>query len=184
MASRAYALLLLVLAFAMFVAASPVAETRALAARHNGVDSLDCILNVLIQLKADIFIIIEKINVIGGKGDCSSLIGQIVVLINAAVAAIVEIGIVINLRDTVKIGVIAQVCADILIAISACVGVVAKIAVNVNAAAQLDLCLQGLFVQLNVCIAGLLKLIAPLCVGISINVSVVLKVVLGLVGLL
>ncbi|KZV97541.1 hypothetical protein EXIGLDRAFT_832798 [Exidia glandulosa HHB12029] len=184
--SRAYAVVLALVAFSMFAVASPLSETKemALAQRHNGVDSLDCILNVLIDLKVQIIAILDQIKLLKGKGDCSGLIGQIIVLINGALAAIVEIGVVVNLSDTVKIGVIAKVCADILIAIQAHIGVFAKIAVNVAAVVQLDLCLQAFLVQLNVCIVGVLSVIAPLCAGISVHVNLVLSVVLGVLGLL
>ncbi|EJD50092.1 hypothetical protein AURDEDRAFT_160635 [Auricularia subglabra TFB-10046 SS5] len=186
--SRIVSLLLAALAFALFAFATPLAVPGTdIAVRctscGTGESQLDLLLALVIKLKADILIIIGQIKELGPGADCSGLIAQIVVLINVCVAALVKIGVVVDLSDTVKVQAVARICADILIALQGCVGALFAIPVNVSAVVSLDLCLKGLFVQLGVCIAGILRIIAPLCLNLRFLLRLSLRLCIGILGL-
>ena len=97
--------------------------------------------------------------------DISVYVGQIVVLIHACVAALLKVGVVVDLSNKDHITAIAKVCADIIVSISGCVGVFANILVNLTAVVTLDIAVQAWLVQLNLCVSGVIAVIAPLCVS-------------------
>ncbi|KAH7100977.1 hypothetical protein BKA62DRAFT_202226 [Auriculariales sp. MPI-PUGE-AT-0066] len=171
--SRLLAVVFTFLAFAMVAFAGPVAKTAVtdLAVRTSDSDKLDAILQILVDLQVKIKAILVIVAKLSITADISSYCNQIVVLVNAAVKAIVAVGVVVDLSATVKITAIAQVCAAIIIDISACIKVFINILVNITAVINLDLAIHALVVQLGACISGILVIIAKLCVNININVG-------------
>ncbi|KZV97551.1 hypothetical protein EXIGLDRAFT_764343 [Exidia glandulosa HHB12029] len=182
MQSRIVSLIFALFAFSLFAYASPVAS-KEVAAVARATAPLDVILNLFADLKANIDLHIAALAKLDAKADISVIVGQIVVLINACVTALVSVGAVVDLSDKTKITAIATVFAQILINLQACITVFAAILVNVTAVVNLDIALKGLLVQLNVCVAGILVVIAPLVVKITAVVNLPLTLVITLLGL-
>lgn len=173
--SRLYSVLVALFAFSLFAFASPVASKEVVARTD---DPLTVVLNLCLDLQVKIKAILVLIGTLpsfpslraltpvsaklSATADISVLVGQIVVLVNACVTALISVGAIVDLSDTVKINAIATVCAQIIVDIHACITVFVAILVNVVACANLDLALQALLVQLNICISGILLIIAPL----------------------
>ncbi|EJD40325.1 hypothetical protein AURDEDRAFT_127799 [Auricularia subglabra TFB-10046 SS5] len=160
MQSRLASLFFAFFAFGLFAYASPVASKDVAVARAAG--TLDAILNIFLDLQAKINVHIAALAKLSVNADISVVVAAIIVEIKACITALVSVGAVVDLSDKDKITVIANVCAQILISIFASVTVYAKILVNITAVVSLDLALQGLLVQLNLCISGILVIIAPL----------------------
>ncbi|EJD39995.1 hypothetical protein AURDEDRAFT_116032 [Auricularia subglabra TFB-10046 SS5] len=178
--SRAASTLLALTAFAAVAYASPVASREVAAV---ATDPLTVILNLCLDLKAKIDAIISIMIDLDVKADISVYIGQIVVLVHACVAALLKVGVVVDLSHKDHIAAIAHVCADIIVSISGCVGVFASILVNLTACITLDIAIQAWLVQLNLCVGGVLSVIAPLCVSITGTVNLALTLVIALLGL-
>ncbi|KZV92042.1 hypothetical protein EXIGLDRAFT_693083 [Exidia glandulosa HHB12029] len=186
--SRVLAVLFALLAFVLFAVSMPLAVPGTdIAVRCSscgtGQSQLDLLLALVVDLQVKITPLIAEIRALGAGNDCSALIAQIVVLVNACVAAMVKIGLVVDLHDTVKIHAIARVCADIIIALQGCVGGLFALPVNVTAVVSLDLCLKGLLVQLGICVVGILRVIAPLCLNLKVVLHLSLRLCIGILGL-
>ena len=54
---------------------------------------------------------------------------------------------------------------------------------NITAVVSLDIALQGLLVQLNLCISGFIVILAPLCVSLTTYVNLVLTACIAILGL-
>lgn len=94
------------------------------------------------------------------KADISVYIAKIVVLINVCIAAIVKVGVVLDLSDKDKIHAIAVVVAQIIVDISACISVFLDILVNVTACVSLDAAIKLLLINLNLNVSGIISIIA------------------------
>ncbi|EJD40000.1 hypothetical protein AURDEDRAFT_116035 [Auricularia subglabra TFB-10046 SS5] len=178
--SRLASVLFALFAFSLFAYASPVATKEVARAA----DPLTVILNLLLDLKAKIDVHIAALVKLDIHADISVIVGQIVVLINVCVTAIVNVGVVLDLKDKDKIKAIAVVCAQIIISLQACITVFVNILVNITAVVKLDIAVQACLIQLNVCISGFLVILAPLCVSITAVVNLSLGLVITLLGLL
>ncbi|EJD39999.1 hypothetical protein AURDEDRAFT_170978 [Auricularia subglabra TFB-10046 SS5] len=180
--SRLPSVLLALFAFSLVAYASPVSSKEvAVSARDN--DQLTACLNILLDAKVKIDVIIAALVKLDASANITVLVGQIVAIISACATAIVNVGVIVDLSDTVQITAIATVCAQIIVSIQACITVFASILVNLVAVVNLDLALQVLLLNLQGCISGILVIIAPLCVNITVVVNLSLPLVISLLGL-
>ncbi|KZV88959.1 hypothetical protein EXIGLDRAFT_838823, partial [Exidia glandulosa HHB12029] len=186
--SRSLAVLMTMLAFGSILAiASPVPEASSntgLAVVERGGAPLVVILNLFLDLQVKINAVLVLLAKLNGKGSCADLVAQIVVLINACVSAVINVGVVVDLSDTVTLHAIATVCAQIILDIQAHITVFASILVNVLAVVNLDIAIQGCLLNLNICVSGIVSIIAPLCVSLTGVVNLSLGLVLTVLGLL
>ncbi|EJD40319.1 hypothetical protein AURDEDRAFT_115937 [Auricularia subglabra TFB-10046 SS5] len=168
----------------VFALASPVPEAKNELEVRGGNAQLLAILNLCIDLQVKIEAILVVIANLGGKGSCAGPVGQIVLLIQAFITAIIKIGVVVDLSDTVTINAIVSIIVSIILNIQAHITVFASIIVNVLAVVNLDLALQGCLINLNICISGIISIIAPLCLTLTGVLNLSLTLVIGLLGLL
>jgi len=174
---------LFIITFGMFALASPLVETRATDMVARGGDSqLTAILNIFLDLQVNIKVVITALLALPHTADCATLVAELVVLIQACITAVIDVGVVVQL-DAVIVAQIAAVVAEILVSINACVTVFASILVNVVAVVNLDICLQTLLIHLNLCVSGILVIIAPLAVNITVVVNLALSLVITLLAL-
>ncbi|EJD34986.1 hypothetical protein AURDEDRAFT_130862 [Auricularia subglabra TFB-10046 SS5] len=149
----------------VFALASPVPEAKNELEVRAGNAQLLAILNLCLDLKVKIEAILVVIGNLGGKGSCAGPVGQIVVLIQAFITAVRDIGVVVDLSDTVTLDAIVSIIVSLILHIQECIrrfGLIPILPINILAVVNLDIALQGLLLNLNICISGIISIIAPL----------------------
>ncbi|KAF8677440.1 hypothetical protein RHS04_06169 [Rhizoctonia solani] len=176
--TRLTSILLFVLSLGFLVSALPTTESKALAARH----ASDDLLGLIVDLKAKVDVDVKAIVAVDVVADLAVKLEVLVADVTACAQAVLAIGANIDIDASVKAQVVLQVAAIISVIVKLCVDLVAKfgLLVVIGLLVKIDVCLNLLLVNLQVCIAGIISLIVRALLDLGISLSVLVSVHLGL----
>ncbi|QRV72209.1 hypothetical protein RhiJN_00223 [Ceratobasidium sp. AG-Ba] len=180
-----FAFFVLSLSFLVSALPTPASAGKELAARDGAIEVL---LGLVAKLKIDVNACVEVLLAAEGLVNIQAAIAALVVVLQAFVAAVVELGVIANVDASVKL----SICADIVVCLNAivhaCLELVVKVGLTVCLTLIVDLqaVLCDLIVKLDICLGAIIAVIVKLIVDVKViafihvNLTALLAVLVGL----